>query len=94
MKMHNPPHPGEIIKGLWLEPLNKSITEVAHAMGISPNKLSKIIHGKSPITPEIAVRLAITLGSSAESWMGHQIAYDLWQIKQHKSELHAQPLFA
>ncbi len=94
MNMYNPPHPGKIIKGLWLEPMNKSITEVAAAMGISRNTLSNIINGKASITPEIAVRLSITLGSSAESWMGHQVAFDLWQVEQRKTELHANPLFS
>jgi addiction module HigA family antidote len=92
MKMYNPPHPGEIIQGLWLEPTHKSIAEVANAMGISHHTLSNIINGKAPITPEIAVRLAITLGGSTESWLGHQMAYDLWQIEQHQTEINAHPL--
>lgn len=92
MKMYNPPHPGEIIKGLWLDPIGASITEAAHAMGVSRKTLSKLIHGKGRITPEMAVRLSITLGSSAESWLGHQATYDLWQLEQEKIDLHAKPL--
>jgi len=92
MKMHNPPHPGEIIKGLWLEPMGISITTASQALGISRKTLSKIINGNGSVTPEMAVRLSIALGSSAESWMGHQVAYDLWQIEQYKNELHVKPL--
>ena len=69
MKMYNPPHPGELIKGLWLDPLGVSITEAAQAMAISRKTLSKIVNGRGRVTPEIAVRLSIALGSSAESWL-------------------------
>ena len=92
MRMYNPPHPGEVIKGLWLEPMNLSITDTSKALGISRKTLSKIINGKGSITPEMAVRLSIALGASPESWMGHHVAYDLWQVEQHKSELDVQSL--
>ncbi len=92
MKMYNPPHPGEIIKGLWLDPANISITEASRALGVSRKTLSKIINGNGNVTPEMAVRLSITLGSSAESWIGHQTTYDIWQVEQHKNELHAESL--
>ncbi len=91
--MYNPPHPGEIIKDLWLEPMGISITEVAQAMDIRKKTLSKIIHKKGSVTPEIAVRLSMALGSSPESWMGHQMAYDLWQVEKHKDELQVKSLF-
>ena len=94
MKMYNPPHPGEIIKGLWLDPMSVSITEAAQAMGVSRKTLSKIVNGRGRVTPEIALRLSMALGSSAESWLGHQAAFDLWEMEQHKDELHVVPLFA
>ena len=94
MKMYNPPHPGEIIKGLWLDPMSVTITEAAQAMGVSRKTLSKIVNGKGRVTPEIALRLSIALGSSAESWLGHQAAYDLWEMEQHRDDLHVVPLFA
>ncbi len=90
--MYNPPHPGEIVKGLWLEPMNISITDASKALDISRKTLSRIINGKGKITPEMAVRLSIAFGTTAESWMGHQIAYDLWQVKQHKKELNVSSL--
>jgi len=92
MKMYNPPHPGEIIKDLWLEPMALSITKVAQAMGISRKTLSRITHKNGKVTPEIAVRLSMALGGSPESWVGHQMAYDLWQVEKHKNELHVKPL--
>lgn len=94
MKMYNPPHPGEIIKGLWLDPMDASITDAARAMGVSRKTLSKIVNGRARVTPEIAVRLSVALGSSAESWLGHQAAYDLWEIEQHGDGVGAVPLFA
>ena len=92
MKMYNPPHPGEIIKGLWLDPIGASITSAAQALGVSRKTLSKVINGRGRVTPEMAVRLSIALGSSPESWLGHQAAYDLWQVEQKQDELEVVPL--
>ena len=94
MKMHNPPHPGEIIKGLWLDPMGVSITHAAKAIGVNRKSLSNIINGRGSITPEMAIRLSIALGSSPESWMGHQVTYDLWLAEQRKKVLNAVPLTA
>lgn len=87
MKMHNPPHPGEVIKGLWLDPMGINITQAAKAIGVSRKTLSKIINKKGSIMPEMAFRLSLALGSSPESWMGHQVTYDLWQAEQKKDKL-------
>ena len=92
MRMHNPPHPGEILMGLWLNPMGLSVTKAAIALGVSRKTLSKIVNGNSGISPEMALRLSIVFGGSPESWMGHQIAYDLWQVEQHKHELNIRPL--
>jgi addiction module HigA family antidote len=82
MKMHIPMHPGEILKELWLQPDGISITRAAGALGIGRKRLSNIVNGKSAVTAEMAVRLSVVLGTSAEVWLGHQTAYDLWQIEQ------------
>ena len=92
MNMYNPPHPGEMIKGLWLEPMGISITCASRALGVSRKTLSKIINGNGSVTPEMAVRLSMALGASAKSWMGHQVAYDLWQIQQYKNPLDVKSL--
>jgi len=91
--MHDPPHPGEILKGLWLAPMDITITDAAKSIGVSRKTLSKIINKKGNITPEMAVRLSIALGSSPESWMRHQMAYDLWKIERNKKKLNVHPIW-
>lgn len=88
MLMHNPPHPGEVIKELCLEPLGLSVTDAAKGLDVSRKTLSSIINGKSGISPEMAVRLSIAFNTSSESWINQQSQYDLWQAEQHRKELH------
>jgi len=85
--MHNPPHPGEILQELWLEPLGLSITKAAEHLKVSRKTLSEIINGKAAISPEMAVRLEMAFGKSARSWLGHQAEYDVWQLKARRGEL-------
>jgi addiction module HigA family antidote len=92
--MHNPPHPGEILNELWLQPERITISRAAAALGVSRKHLSAIINGRASISPEMALRLEIALGGSAESWLGHQMAYDLWQAEQRRHELAVTPLRA
>jgi addiction module HigA family antidote len=87
MRMHNPPHPGEIIKSLCLEPLGLSVTEAAKALGVSRKTLSAVLNGRGGISPEMAVRLSIAFGTSAESWLNQQTQYDLWHAEQHRKRL-------
>jgi len=72
MRMHNPPHPGEIIKTLCLEPLKITVTDAAKALGVSRKTLSAILNGRAGISPEMAVRLSIAFETSAESWLNQQ----------------------
>lgn len=94
MLMHNPPHPGEIIKALCLEPLDISVTAAAKALGVSRKTLSAIINGNAGISPEMAVRLSIAFNTSAESWLNQQSQYDLWRAEQHRKELEVETLTA
>ncbi len=94
MQMHNPPHPGKIVKTLCLEPLGLSVTEAAKALGVSRKTLSNILKGRSSISPEMAVRLSIAFDTTAESWMNQQTQYDLLQAEQHRSELKVSRLCA
>ena len=94
MRMHNPPHPGEILQEMWLQPEHITISRAAEALGVSRKHLSAIINGRAGISPEMALRLEMALGGSAESWLGHQVAYDLWQAEQHRHELTVTPLRA
>ena len=85
--MHNPPHPGEILKELCLDPLGISVTDASEALGVSVKTLSDIIDERASITPEIAVRLSIAFNTTSESWLNQQMQYDLWQAEQHRNEL-------
>ena len=85
MQMHNPPHPGEILQGLWLDPMGISVSDAARALGVSRKTLSKIVNGGGAVTPEMAMRLALALGTSAESWLAHQAAFDLWQLSSSRN---------
>ncbi len=94
MLMHNPPHPGEIIKELCLEPLGISVTEAAEALGVSRKTLSTILNGRAGISPEMAVRLSIAFDTSAESWLNQQSQYELWYAEQRRGELQVKKLVA
>lgn len=82
MPQHNPPHPGEFITGLYLQPHNISGRELADKLGVAPSTLSRVLNGASRVTPEMALRLSKAIGRSPESWLALQDAYDLWQARQ------------
>lgn len=92
MKMHNPPHPGEILKALCLDPLDLSVTRAAEALGVSRKTLSAILNGRAGISSEMAVRLSIAFGTSAESWLNQQTQYDLWQAEKGRKRLKVERL--
>ncbi|MBX9903356.1 MAG: HigA family addiction module antidote protein [Burkholderiales bacterium] len=94
MRMHNPPHPGEVIKSLCLEPLKVTVTDAAKALGVSRKTLSAILNGRAGISPEMAVRLSIAFGTSAESWLNQQLQYDLWHAEQGRKQLRVMKLAA
>lgn len=82
MRMYNPPHPGEILRELCLEPLGLSVTRTSQALGVSRKTLSAILNGRAGISPEMALRLSKAFGTSAESWLNQQVQYDLWFAEQ------------
>lgn len=79
--MHNPPHPGEIIRELCLEPLGLSVTAAAKALRVSRKTLSELLNGHSGVSPEMALRLAKAFDTTPESWLTQQMLYDLWKAK-------------
>jgi len=83
MAMHNPPHPGEFITEVYLEPNNLSGRELAAKLNVAASTLNRILTGTSGISPEMALRLSKALGRSPESWLAMQYNHDLWQAKQH-----------
>ncbi len=87
MPMKNPPHPGRSIKDACLEPLGLSVTEGAEVLGVARHTLSRVINGQAGISPEMAIRLEKAFGSSADSWLRMQAAYDLAQARQHENEI-------
>ncbi|MGI8782201.1 MAG: HigA family addiction module antitoxin [Acidobacteriota bacterium] len=87
MKMHNPPHPGEILRELCLKPLSLTVTEAAQALGVSRKTLSSILNGHAGVSVEMAVRLSIAFNTTAESWLNQQVQYDLWRAERSRSKL-------
>ena len=87
MRMHNPPHPGEILRDLWLKPLALTVTLAAEKLNVSRKTLSEIVNARAGVTPEMAMRLELAFGKSAQSWLGHQAAHDLWQMKGRKAAM-------
>ncbi len=82
MGMHNPPHPGEIIKKFCVEPLGLSVTKAAESLGVTRKTFSMLLNGKSGISPEMALRLSKVFGRTPEGWLRLQLQYDLWKAKQ------------
>lgn len=92
MNMHNPAHPGEILKELIIEPLGISVTDAAVHLGISRKTLSKILNCRGAITPEMAMRLELVFKKpSAEHWLRLQNAHDLWQVRESQANIHVLP---
>lgn len=87
MTQFNPPHPGEILSELWLKPRGLSITAAAAQLKVSRKTLSEIVNGRSAVSAEMALRLELAFGKSAESWLAHQAAFDLWQLQGRRKQL-------
>ena len=83
VNMHNPPHPGEFITEVYLEPSGLSCRFLAKQLDVAASTLNRILKGQSAISPEMALRLAKALGRTPESWLAMQDSYDLWQARQH-----------
>ena len=92
MHMYNPPHPGEILRELCLEPLGVTVTRAARALDVSRKTLSTILNGRAGISPEMAIRLSIAFDTSAESWLNQQTQYDLWLARQKQGEFKVERL--
>jgi addiction module HigA family antidote len=94
INMHNPPHPGEVLRDLCLEPLELTITDAAAALGVSRKTLSAILNGRAGISPEMAIRLSIAFNTTPESWLNQQSQYDLWVARQESPKMKVQKLYA
>ena len=87
MPMKNPPHPGGSIRRACLVPLGLSVTDGAKTLGVTRQTLTKIINGKSGISPEMAIRLTKAFGSTAETWLRMQVAYDLAAARKDEAKI-------
>lgn len=82
MRMYNPPHPGEVIQEIYLEPFQVSARQVAVHLGVCHSTFARVVSGQSAVTPDMAIRLSKVLGSSPESWLQMQANHDLWLAQQ------------
>ena len=94
MRMHNPPHPGEVLRELCLKPLGVTVTQAAAALDVSRKTLSATLNGRAGISPEMAIRLSVAFDTTAESWLSQQLQYDLWQADRTRKKLHVRRLVA
>jgi antitoxin HigA-1 len=85
--MKKPAHPGRIVRSACLEPLGLSVTDGAKVLGVSRQTLTKIVNGKSGISPEMAIRLSKAFGSTPETWLRMQIAYDLAAARKDEAKI-------
>jgi antitoxin HigA-1 len=94
MRMHNPPHPGEVLRELCLRPLGVTVTQAAAALGVSRKTLSAILNGRAGISPEMAIRLSLAFNTTSDSWLNQQLQYDLWHAERKRKNLRVRKLVA
>ncbi len=94
VRMHNPPHPGEILRDLCLTPLGLTVTAAAASLDVSRNTLSAILNGRAGISSEMAIRLSIAFNTTAESWLHQQMHFDLWHAERSRKRLRVRKLVA
>ncbi len=94
MPMHNPCHPGELVKYECLEPLGLSVTRAAKGLGVTRQALSDLINEKSGVSVDMAIRLSKAFGSTPETWLRMQMAYDLWQAQARAESIEVEQFVA
>ena len=87
MSMNNPPHPGGIVKRQCIEPMGLTVTRAAQGLGVTRQALSELINERKGLSVEMAIRLSKAFGSTPETWLGMQTAYDLWQARERAEEI-------
>ena len=94
MPMKNPPHLGSSIKDACLESVGLNVTEAAKVLGIARHTLSRLLNGHSGISPDMAIRLEKVFGSTADTWLGMQMQYELWEARQRSDKIQVNRSFA
>lgn len=93
MAMHNPAHPGEVLRESCLKPLSLTVKKAAEGLGVSRKALSDVLNGRSGVSPEMAIRFEMAGWSTADSWLRMQTNWNLWQARQHVGHLKVQRLY-
>ena len=93
MTMKNPPHPGEIIRDVCINPLGLTVTQAAEGLGVTRKTLSLLLNGHAGISPEMAVRLSQSFGRSPESWLQLQLQYDLARVRKSAKQIKTKRFF-
>ena len=86
-EMHNPAHPGEIVREECLKPLGLTVTAAADALGVTRKALSDLLNGHAGVSPDMAIRLEKVFGSTADTWLGMQMQHDLWEARQRTDKI-------
>ena len=94
MAMQNPPHPGGIVKRQCLEPLGLSVTRAAESLGVTRQALSELVNGRAGVSVDMAIRLCKAFGSTPETWLGMQMAYDLWRARERSGRIEVERFIA
>ena len=93
MQMHNPAHPGEVIRAACLSPLALTVTAAADALGVTRKALSDLLNGHSGVSPDMAIRLEKVFGSTADAWLRMQMQRDLWEARQRSESIKVRKMF-
>ena len=94
MEMHNPAHPGEIVREECLKPLGLSVTAAADALGVTRKALSDLLNRHTGVSPDMAIRLEKVFGGTADTWLRMQMQRDLWEARQRTDEIKVNRRFA
>ena len=87
MAMHHPPHPGGIARRQCLEFLGLTVTRAAEGLGVTRQTLSELVNERTGVSVEMAIRPSKAFGSTPETWLGMQMAWDLWQIRNRAGQI-------
>jgi addiction module HigA family antidote len=91
-RMHHPAHPGEILRDLYLKPMGVSVTEAAKALGVSRKHVSALVNERAPVTPEMAMRLAVAFATDEALWINLQAQFDVWAVSRKRAPAAVKPL--
>jgi antitoxin HigA-1 len=92
MKMHNPPHPGEILREMYLAPLELTVTRAAEGLGVTRKALSELVNGHTDISRDMAIRLSKAFpNTDIRFWLDLQLQYDTWQAERRAAKIKVSP---